>query len=532
MNRVQPLNDPAISQFYQNSMEQGRFLESSIADANLWLLQKKTLLNEYITSYTHMNQLAVDGQLGHHARVPKYIADSISILQTAKRLTQEIVALNNAVNGNITKILAIEQSMTQMVQTASQSLANLLNNICNWGIPGLPSIPNLFPDQIWNWNGFLFSPLALFATLKSSVTFNFNFSFSQCSFGPTATSALFTTDPLSTESYSGLVYGSANYDPPLNGQIVAAAQDLNDPAFVSAMQGTTGIPYYSPSFNPNTNMLGADPDPHYIISNYQMPAATYVADIVSIAPTLRPNTVFLTDVDYSSPNLAVRQPVLQKTLAHNINIAQIVASNFDPFIVSAWLIYLNLTRQGRGGVWIPNFQAIYDQFITPSVGPLLTLEVPWNNVLPSNANFFWNGTWNTLQAYVVGDVVVFNGVNYVAILDNTNLEPDTNPTAWSTAIPAGTVYTNAPVITLSTMLQGMTLNQRNHLLWQLSYIEASLLGYTRNSNFDFYQDMAYLTGRLATLSTTSRPRSRLRQEVSFWAKAQQSSQHRSRSRLR
>jgi hypothetical protein len=493
VNRVQPLNDPTISQFYSNSMEQGRYLESSIADANTWLFQKKVLLNEYITSYTHMNQLAVDGQLNHHHRVPKYIADSISILQTAKRLTQEIVALNNAVNGNITKILAIEQSMTQMVQTASQSLANLLNNICNWGIPALPSIPNLFPDQIWNWNGFLFSPLALFATLKSSTTFNFNFTFAQCGFGPTATSALFTTDPLSTESYSGLVYGSANYNAPLSGSIIPAAQDLNDPNFIAQMQGTTQTPFYSPSFNPNTNMLGADPDPHFIVSNYQMPAATYVADIVSIAPTLRQNTVFLTDVDYNSPNLAVRQPVLQKTLAHNINIAQIVASNYDPFIVSAWLIYLYLTRNGRGGVWIPNFQAVYDQYLQPSIQNVLTLSVPWNNVLPSNSNFFWNGQWNSTQAYVVGDVVVFNGVNYVATANNTGLEPDTNASSWSSSIPAGTVYTNAPVIALSTTLQGMTPNDRNHLLWQLSYIEASLLGYTRNSNFDAYQDTTYLS---------------------------------------
>src|SRR5271167_1295979 len=215
VDRLQPLNDPAISMFYQNSMEQGRFLESSIADANLWLLQKKTLLNEYVISYTHMNQLAVDGQLGHHARVPKYIADGISILQTAKRLQQEIVGLNNAVTGNITKILAIEQSMLQMVHTAENSLANLLNNICNWGIPGLPSIPNLFPDSIWNWNGFSFSPLALFSTLKSNTNFNFNFTLANCSFGPTSTSNLFVTDPLSTETYSGLVYGSANYFPPL-----------------------------------------------------------------------------------------------------------------------------------------------------------------------------------------------------------------------------------------------------------------------------------------------------------------------------
>src|ERR1700675_5017026 len=280
VNRVQPLNDPAISEFYQNSMEQGRFLESSIADANFQILQKKTLLNEYITSYTHMNQLAVDGQLGHHARVPKYIADSISILQTAKRLTQEIVALNNAVNGNITKILAIEQSMTQMVQTASQSLANLLNNICNWGIPGLLSIPNLFPDQIWNWNGFLFSPLALFATLKSSTTFNFNFTFSQCSFGPTAPSALFTTNPLSTETDSGLVYGSANYfSPPFGGNVVSSSQDQANAAFIASMPVNTNDAGFQTTFNPLENMWGAMPDPHYIISNWQASASVFDSNI-------------------------------------------------------------------------------------------------------------------------------------------------------------------------------------------------------------------------------------------------------------
>jgi hypothetical protein len=500
VDRLQPLNDPAISDFYQNSMEQGRFLESSIADANFQILQKKTLLNEYLTSYTHMNQLAVDGQLGHHARVPKYIADSISILQTAKRLTQEIVALNNAVNGNITKILAIEQSMLAMVNTAANSLANLLNNICNWGIPGLPSIPNLFPDSIWNWNGFTFSPLALFATLKSSTTFNFNFTLKDCGFGPTATSALFTTDPLSTETYSGLVYGSANYFPPLNGVIAPGTQDYTDPTFVSQMQGTVTQPFYAspnnqgiPVFNPNTNMLGAVPDPHFIISNFQMPAATYVSDIVSICPQTLGNTVFLTDADYSNPNLAKRQPVLQKSLAHFINLAQIVASNFDPFVVSEWLIYLNLTRQGRGGVWIPNFQQAYTTYIQPSVGNLLTLSVPWNDVLPSNDSFFWNGTWNTLNSYVVGDAVVFNGVSYLATADNQGLEPDTNPTSW-VVLPAGTVYSNAPVIPLINTFQSLPKNQLNHLLWQLSYIEASLLGYTRNSNFDAYQDNSYLAG--------------------------------------
>src|SRR5271154_3801008 len=226
VTRLQPLNDPTISQLYSNSMEQGRFLEASIADANTWLLQKTKLLNEYIISYTHMNQLAVDGQLGHHPRVPKYIADGISILQTAKRLTNEIVGLATAVAGNIAKLLTLLQNMLAMVQAVLNALANLLNNICNWGIPKLPSMPNLFLDGIWNWNGFNFSPLALFSALKSDINFNFNFTLANCSLGSTVSSSQtpspFIGDPLMTSTYSGLTFGAVNYIPPLAGSIVPA----------------------------------------------------------------------------------------------------------------------------------------------------------------------------------------------------------------------------------------------------------------------------------------------------------------------
>src|SRR5271168_1819042 len=198
VTRLQPLNDPTISQFYSNSMEQGRFLEASLADANTWLLQKTQLLQAYITSYTHMNSLAVDGQLGDNTRPPKFVIDSISILQTAQKLQQQLVGLTQAIQKNLTQLLQIEQSMLNMVQANLNALANLLNNICNFGLPGLPSMPNIFPDQLWNWNGFLFSPLALFAIAKSITAFNFNFTFAQCSNGPTSTTmpSIFTNNPI------------------------------------------------------------------------------------------------------------------------------------------------------------------------------------------------------------------------------------------------------------------------------------------------------------------------------------------------
>jgi hypothetical protein len=493
VDRLQPLGDPEIEQFYHNSMEQGRFLESSIADANNWLLQKKTLLDEYIISYTHMNSLAVDGQLGRTGRVPKFISDSISILQTAQRLQQEIVQLIQAINGNITQLLAIEQSMVQMVDTASNSLANLLNNICNWGLPSLPSIPNLFPDQLWYWNGFLFSPLALFALLKSQTQFNFNFTFADCKFGPLTTDITFVSNPISTTSYSGLTFGSASYFvPPFSGSVVNGGQDLTDPSFIATMQGNTSDPVFSAAFNPLQNMLGAMPDPHYIISDWQPSGSLFYNEIVSIVPALRGNTVFVGDPDYSSPNTALRDLQLRKDMIRFVNLGNIVASNFDPLLTAAWLIYLSLDRQGRSGVWIPDFEAAYQKYIQPSLGAVTTLAVPWNDVLGS-VNYFWMSTWNTTTAYAVNDVVTYSGSTWLAIAANTDVMPGSDATVWEPA-PASTVYSNAPQIPLLQTFADLTPNDLNHLLWQLSYVEASLLGYTRNPQWDSYQDNSYLGG--------------------------------------
>src|SRR5271163_2852983 len=103
------------------------------------------------------------------------------------------------------------------------------------------------------------------------------------------------------------------------------------------------------------------------------------------------------------------------------------------------------------------------------------------------------GTWDSTVSYVPNDVVVFSGVNYIALLANTGAEPDTNPTDWGTP-PVNSVYSDAPVIPLITTLQGLSQNQLFHLLWQFSYIEASLLSYSRNSTWDTNQDPTYLTG--------------------------------------
>lgn len=489
--RLQPLNDPTISQYYPNSMEQGRFLESSIADANNWMLQKTQLLRAYITSYNHMNSLAVDGQLSlTSGRGARYVGDSISILQTAGQLQQELQQLVQAIQKNITMLLSIEHSMLALVQTVLDSIANLLNNICNWGLPALPSIPNLFPEMLWNWNGFLFSPLALFAALKSDINFNFNFTFGQCSLGPTATPSTFVGNPITLTNNSGLTFGSGTYFvPPFNGSI--ATGDLTDPSFIAQMQANTTDPVFNPTFNPLQNMWGAMPDPHYIVSNWQ-PSNTLDNYIVSIVPALRGNTVFVGDPDYSNPLYALRDLQLRKDLISFVNLGNIVASNFDPLLTAAWLIYLSLDRAGRGGVWIPNFQTAYTNYIEPSLSAVTSLAVPWNDVL-GLINYIWMSTWNTTTTYAVNDIVTYSGTTWLAIAANTDVVPGSDSTMWEVA-PPNTVYSNAPQIPLLQTFATLTPNQLNHVLWQLSYVEASLLGYTRNPQWDSYQDNSYLHG--------------------------------------
>lgn len=479
VTRLSPAGDPSISAAYQQAMEQGRFLESSIADANNWLLQKKQLLINQIQTYTHMNQLAVDGQLGHHSRIPKYIADSISILNTANQFQQEIVGLVAAVQQNLAQLLTIERSMIAMVQTNLNAIANLLNNICNWGLPALPSIPNLLPEGMWNWNGFNFAPLANFAKqFATPPSFSFNFSFSQCSVtvpGLTNNGVLGSNVPPSVMTNSGLPLGTEQYIPPLGG---------------SPSTNPTSQPVYGPSFNPNSSMQGAVPNPATISDAYQMPAATYAANIVSLVPALLGDVVEPQDADYSNPNLAVRQPQLRKDLIHYVNLGEIVANNYDPFIMSAWLLYLSADRAGRGGLWIPNFEAVYQQYIQPSVAYLLSNPVPYNG---TGVAVEYRSIWDSTVQYEQNDVVTFGGVLYIANAANLNEEPDTNPSTWAPN-PQGIVYQNAPVIPLAATFAGLGENALNTLLWMLSYVEASLLGYTRNKTWDAWQNANYLSG--------------------------------------
>jgi len=492
--RHTPAGDPTVEQYYHKAMEDGRLLEASVGDANNWLLEQKMAITREINAYLSMNQLAVDGQLGHHARVPKYIADSIRLLQQVHMYQTQLTNLATAIQMNITLLLTMKNTLTSMVQSNLNALANLLNNICNWNLPKLPSLPVLLGGH-FNWNGFQFSPLQAFAkSIGNLPNFNFNFSFSQCNLLSLANNP--TSYPNSLTTLGGLIINpSGLFTPPLGGTIATGTET---PA---QMDAVTTPPVYGSTFNPNSSMLGAVPDPHTIISNYQMPAATYQSNIVSITPALRGDTIEPTDPDYTNPNLVVRQANLRKDLVHFITLEQVVASNYDPFITSAWLFYLQICRNGRGGNWITNFQAAYNQYIVPSLTSLANNPVPWNNVLGSLGDFY-EGAWTVTANYLAGDVVVYNDVFYIALVANTASEPDTSPVGvWQTPLPTGIVYQNTPadipLIDVLTAAGAGTQAQLN-ILWKLSYVEASLLGYTRTALWDGGGDSLYLSSFTGT----------------------------------
>jgi hypothetical protein len=107
-----------------------------------------------------------------------------------------------------------------------------------------------------------------------------------------------------------------------------------------------------------------------------------------------------------------------------------VNQNRQPNVAAAWVIYLSLCRAGRAGQWIPEYETIYQQYIAPSMEYLNTVPIPWNGFDPTN-------------------------------------------------------IANAPVaLPLLTTLNSMADPDLSVLLWKLSYVEASLLGYQRAALWD------------------------------------------------
>jgi hypothetical protein len=441
-----PLGDPSVENFYHKSLEDGRALETSVTDANHWLIQRRNQINVDIQHMFDKVKLATDGKLDNPWRAIKYGYDVITFMQKVSAFEQETIALIQAMVKNVGIIQSMEQNILQSIQANLNAVASLLHDICNWALPDLPAIPNLFSDGIWHWNGFNFFPLSSFIPHPN---FDVNFAFGQCNLHVPNVNIL-RNFPSTVQSYDGLTYGTPLFVPPLGGLIPNTGVNLSDPAFIAQMQGTTKVPYYTPDqaypnyFNPNTSMQGSLPSPSTVISNYQMPSATYQQNVVSAVPSLLPDVVEPTDPDYTNPNYAVRQPTLRKDLVRYVTLGNVVDSNFDPNLTSAWVFYVSSSRGGRAGQWIANFEAAYQNYVQPSVTYLASNPIPWNQVLP--------GT------------VLASGPQALPL--TLALMPGSSPPAFT--------------------------EEQGNILWKLSYVEAAILGYPRNTTWDGYADNNYV----------------------------------------
>jgi len=423
---------PNIEKHFHPSLEQGRFNESSIGDALASLEAKKKDLEEKITHYLSLNQLAIHGKLSDTPRALLFAKDSIQFIQQVQTYMNQTAMLVAAAQANIRALMAAEMRIVAMIDKNISALQNLLNEICNWGIPNLPSFPALLGSQ-YHWNGFNFNAATGF-TFQTGLLPNLNFSFSLCTKLVTNYASLFgVTTSLSD---GNLVFSAGALPLPLNG-IYGDPTQFTTPSYIAEMQATSTA-VFNPALVLPVSTISL-PSPASIISNFSLPAAAYVANVVSATPALTPAVIQVSDTDYSSSTpTPARIATLRSLLVRFVTLEKVVESNYDPNLTAAWLLYLDLNRNGRSGSWLDTFQSAYQALVAPSAAYIKSTPVPWNEVL------------------------------------------------------GGTAVNSAPIaIPLISTLQGASSPVD---LWKLSYIEASLLGYPRTTLWDAAADATYLAG--------------------------------------
>jgi hypothetical protein len=413
--------DQKLEKGFHKALSQGNFLESHLGHA-LYDIQKwKHEAEQKIMHYLDLNKLAIDGKLPDSTRPAKYVIDSVSFIQKIRQYESDIATYVMVIAANLKLLQQIQSQMLAMIQANINCLANLLQEICNWNLPNLPSMLAQI-GAMWHWNGFNFNSVAGFKfnpTLGLSGL-SFNFSFSQCVRRTSNYSAFFNTG-------NGSVL---NGNLPITTSQPTLPVGTASPAFLTALQTA----YPGAVFNTALPVISATsslPLPAAIAPGYSLSPTVYAANVLSTVPTLTPAIIQATDPDFVTgiPS-ASREATLRSLLIRYVNLGAVVDSSYDPNLTAAWLFYINLNRIGRSGNWLPNMVAEYSALITPSVDYLGNIPTPWNATASAPA-----------------------------------------------AIP------------LIGVLQA---DETDNLLWRLSYIEAALLGYSRNTRWDAAADTTFL----------------------------------------
>lgn len=390
IQRVIPPGRPDIEAQLHPMMAQGMFLERSLGDGLFYLQDRKQQIQEYINAHLNLNLLATDGQFPDSTRPAKYVVDSVKFLKIVQDYTQQSINVINAISQTVQQYTNLKNEIQQYFQERSNALATLLNEICNFNLPTIPSIPLFFAN--FTFDGFNF-PLNSF---DFKVTFDKDFAFGACKFRSTNL-PIFSQYPKSINIGGQVAVTIPQYQPPFTGsQYYTGVEPVTE---------ITNIPYFT-TFDPNTDFYtgGVFPKPDNIVSNYHIPLGYYTSQVSSV-------------------------------IGFSPSISSYYNNNQDPNIMAGLIIRLHNSRTARGGTYLSSFQQAFDLFVKPSYDYLSANGIVWNNVLGGSG------------------------------------------------IKAGDP--NLPIISL---LQQQNAVQTGQILWMLSWLETSLLGYTRNKDYDIYQD--------------------------------------------
>lgn len=430
------------------ALEQGRMMDRSVGDAMYAIQEAKKQLLQRIENYLNLNKVATTAKLPDSARPVKLVKDILDLIKKVKELLEEVQDLIKGLLGVIGYLISLKARIQAFLQARLNSIATLINQICNFNLPDLPAIPNIFGGLYFD--GFQF-PHGAF---KFALSFDANFAFGNCKLRKPNLDMLRNYPSAGVGLGKGGVFSNQpTLNPPLPNALIAKAGETREDLLAKT------VPVLIPDFLPYGNFLGGLPKAEAIVSTYTLPRQILKDQIVSLlggplADMNPPGTVFATggsssatqspagldvtlDVEYYRERL---QPEVRSFSIQKINLAAIVDSGWDWKVVWAWLTYMHDCREARKGSWLPAFQEIYSTWVQAGYEDIQGRDVLWHTDL-----------------------------------DNSQL---------STPDPAAVFAGPADPLAFSKRVAALAEGERQTLLWKLSYLEASLLDYTRCTRWD------------------------------------------------
>lgn len=470
------------------TMGPGSYLDRNLGDAIFNVEAAKKELLQKVVDYANLQLTAQVAGMPPPSCAPASVTAIIGFIKQVKTFIQELTDLIQSIRDLILYMMSLIKRIQSYIQRQLTSIATLINEICNFHLPALPSLPNLFGNL--HFDGFKFTK----GMFDFRLSFDTHFAFGNCKLRNVSSNILQnavqnyssakglavnpdgSVSPAMTDTFKAL------FNSPLTGGSIASATPS-----VEDLAKTT--PVFKSTFSPTTDFVGSLLKPSSVVSNYRMPVAEFAPQVLSllggdtagiIADQNEAGTVGAAG---SSPTTVVDQTTIPwsqfipKTRSYcqsKVTLANIEAASQSWTVLNpgadqttpawavawAWLRLMNqcrvsspvtenqtggtLTVHGRGGVpWIPTFQKLFAEIVagaSPS-------DPCYNDI---HTDIPWNATQSGLSSMTFWSKV-------------TALDPAT----------------------------------RGQILWALSYLEASLLGYDRETKWD-----AYAPGEVSAPETT------------------------------